>query len=99
MTMEVHMGAPRAGAEAEVERMTVDTAATVTARTTPDDAMEIIIEVVAEPAHVLGARIETRGAHEEIAVIVMMLMRVQETIAETRVAEQAKVQSERGHLH
>jgi hypothetical protein len=93
------MGAPRAGAEAEVERMTVDTAATVTARTTPDDAMEIIIEVVAEPAHVLGAQIETRGAHEEIAAIVM-LMRDQGTIAANGItAVKARVQREKGLPH
>lgn len=93
------MGAPRAGAEAEVERMTVDTAATVTARTTPDDAMEIIIEVVAELAHVLGAQIETRGAHEEIAAIVM-LMRDQGTIAANGItAVKARVQREKGLPH
>ena len=97
--MVVPMGVSRAGAEAGAERMTADTAGTETARTRQVDVMEIIIEVVAEPAHVLGVQIGTRGAHEETAAIVMMLMHVQETIAETRAADQAKVQSERGHLH
>jgi uncharacterized protein (UPF0264 family) len=101
VTTEVPMGAPRVGAEAEVEMMTVDTAATETAQTTEDDEMEIITEVVAELAHVLGVQIGIRGALEQTAVIVKMLTRDRERIAaiEPRLAEQVEVQSERAHLH
>jgi hypothetical protein len=72
--MEVLMEVSRVGAEAEVGTMAADTAATETAQTTAADEMGIITEAVAALAHVLGAQIETRGGHEETAVIVMIRM-------------------------
>jgi hypothetical protein len=97
--MEVLMEASRAGAEAGVVMMIAVTGAIVTAQMTLPDGMEIIIEVVAEPAHVLGAQIETRGAHEEVAAIVM-LMRDQGTIAANEItAVKARVQREKGLPH
>jgi hypothetical protein len=59
VTMVVLMEVSRVGAEAEVEKMTVDThAATETAPMKPDAEMAIFIEGAAVLAHALGARID-----------------------------------------
>lgn len=79
--------------------MTAATGAIVTAPMMRPDEMEIIIEVVVVPAHVLGARIETRGAHEEIAAIVMLMRDQGMTVARETMVVKARVQREKGPLH
>ena len=70
--MAAPMEAPRVGAEAEVEMMTVDThVATGTARIRQAAEMVIFTEVLAVPAHDQEAKIDTIG-HVETAVIAMI---------------------------